>query len=792
MQKLRLAALIGALLIASLQIIPCKADPELIWQPSFETEGMESTIADKLTRWKRWGFINKSGNFVIAPKYDLVKSFEDGSTTVGIGDHYFKLDKSGAIISPDMTRIEVIKQANEKRWARDAKEKAKNEQRPKYAGDIFDSTGTKRLGPASLFKIGNFSEGMAVCTEPPHKAEDCYGTGMNRTGYINEKGWMKIPQRFFRAEDFHDGFAHVERTEVNGLSAGYVNSSGALLGGHFYNCAWDFINGMAIVRTLDKNEENEEWGFLSRSGNELMGHWTNVSQFSSKIAGVRDVAGLWGFVDKDGKKVLPNLYKNVHYEFNEGLTFVQTENGYGYVDENGQIVIAPKFADVGNFSNGLAPAAVAPSDSEKMTQLSTLQNWRCEFINRSGEKIGGQYFAARHFSEGLAAVRTGLKWGFIDQAGTLVISANFDDARSFSNGLAAVLVGDRWGFIDRTGNFKIQPKFLLKGFNSQYKYCPHQFLEGVVLADAPDYFWRFYDEDGKEALHLPVSLPMSYDSGTGDFADGLAAVQGKSFGQFGYIDRTGKFQIPPKLESAKNFSEEIAAVSVRSDKRPLKDLEHYTPSPYCADPSTKKFGFIDKNGTFLGQPEFDEVRSFHEGFAAVALGKYVLLSEGPANTLRISKKPPGPKLQAKWGFIDRSGQRAIDFQFDAAKDFSEGLAPVLLKTKWGFINRGGKLEIEPQFEFASPFSNDLAVVSINGRFGFIDHRGAFVIPPKYSLAGSFSQDRALIINLLDSQTHVSTKDHINSEPIESNDDMLKFLIEHVTPPDADEWAGFDH
>jgi hypothetical protein len=53
------------------------------------------------------------------------------------------------------------------------------------------------------------------------------------------------------------------------------------------------------------------------------------------------------------------------------------------------------------------------------------------------------------FSEGLARVQVGEKWGFIDKTGNLVIQPQFDEASEFSEGLARVRIGDKWGFVSR-------------------------------------------------------------------------------------------------------------------------------------------------------------------------------------------------------------------------------------------------------------------------------------------------------------------------------------------------------
>ena len=51
------------------------------------------------------------------------------------------------------------------------------------------------------------------------------------------------------------------------------------------------------------------------------------------------------------------------------------------------------------------------------------------------------------------------KWGYINQAGSLVIPTRFDDARNFEQGLAAVQVKGEWGFINKQGEYVIEPQF---------------------------------------------------------------------------------------------------------------------------------------------------------------------------------------------------------------------------------------------------------------------------------------------------------------------------------------------
>jgi hypothetical protein len=79
------------------------------------------------------------------------------------------------------------------------------------------------------------------------------------------------------------------------------------------------------------------------------------------------------------------------------------------------------------------------------------------FINRQGEVVVPLAITdddpPPQFSEGLAPVMVGGKFGFSDPTGKPAIPASFSEARNFAEGLAPVGVGRKTGYIDKTGKF---------------------------------------------------------------------------------------------------------------------------------------------------------------------------------------------------------------------------------------------------------------------------------------------------------------------------------------------------
>lgn len=97
--------------------------------------------------------------------------------------------------------------------------------------------------------------------------------------------------------------------------------------------------------------------------------------------------------------------------------------------------------------------------------------------------------------------------------------------------------------------------------------------------------------------------------------------------------------------------------------------------------------------------------------------KYTFKSEYPENEFKIYNQ------KGNWGYIDKDENVVIDFVYEDAFPFSEGLAVVQLNGKKGFIDRHGKSIIDFQFDSASYFKNGKSTVSKNGEKFEIDKLG---------------------------------------------------------------------
>lgn len=107
--------------------------------------------------------------------------------------------------------------------------------------------------------------------------------------------------------------------------------------------------------------------------------------------------------------------------------------------------------------------------------------------------IPPMYVDAMPFSEGLAAVKKGEKWGFIDVNNQPIIPFRFDDVRSFRMGLSIAREGEWYGVINQKGQWVIPPRY--------YDLTPYK-LEGksYFISRNQSFFQGIIDLEGNVVL----------------------------------------------------------------------------------------------------------------------------------------------------------------------------------------------------------------------------------------------------------------------------------------------------
>ena len=172
-------------------------------------------------------------------------------------------------------------------------------------------------------------------------------------------------------------------------------------------------------------------------------------------------------------------------------------------------------------------------------------------------------------------------------------------------------------------------------------------------------------------------------------------------------------------------------------------------------------GFIDKDGKVVIQAKYSYVRDFKEGIVFCANGSTGYIIDKTGAVLATLKNIYGTAgeyseglLQIankdnKKGYVDKNGKVVIDFQYDTAEEFSEGLAQVSKDGKYGFIDKQGKTVIDfiysTGFNQFVGFHNGYAAVKKDKKVGMIDKKGNTVINFEYDELSGYTEEGGLIL-----------------------------------------------
>ena len=307
----------------------------------------------------------------------------------------------------------------------------------------------------------------------------------------------------------------------------------------------------------------------------------------------------YGYVDRRGHLAIPLKYQGA-YSFQDGLAAVLDSDKWQFIDTDGRIIFKTPAGtnDFGHFSDGLVAVHVGGK-----VGFQRVDGGEWYYVDAHGNCAFARKFTAAYdsplhaFSEGLAGVRTGEKWGIIDRAGSEIVPPRYEMILPFTNGMAAVKEKGKWGFIDKDGHVAIPILF-----NSASPFS--EGLTGVNMGKG----LVFIDKSGAPVLQVSESPSLM-----GSFSEGLAAIllpeegpvrlgfqcvecqtdlSGLSYGDkcrhcgavieprvmWGYVDHAGKRIVPPRFSAAFPFKNHLAAVRQGEE-------------------ADARWGFIDRNGT---------------------------------------------------------------------------------------------------------------------------------------------------------------------------------------------------
>jgi len=330
--------------------------------------------------------------------------------------------------------------------------------------------------------------------------------------------------------------------------------------------------------------------------------------------------------------------------FAQNLYPINDKSGGGYIDKNGEIVIAQNFGFTFNFSGNYA--------------IAQNKNLKYGVIDKKGKTIiGFNYDELLNLSEDFVIYRKNDKFGFIDIKNNKIEEPVFEKMKGFKEGKCAVQKDGKWGFINKEGKIVIEPKY----------FSVSDFNEGLSAFSFSEHTTDGYMNKKGEVI---IEFKDNKLEPRG-FREGLAPVIKRNEKSCSYINKKGKTILDNKKLSPINlycgsFYEGLTVFYI--DQNPRKITT----------------GFIDKKGNIKYSKTFDISEDVSEG-------EFSAFDDFNSGMAQFT-------LDYKTGFINRKFKPVIPQIYEFARDFRGDLAYVKFENKEGFINKKGKWVWEKERE----------------------------------------------------------------------------------------------
>lgn len=315
----------------------------------------------------------------------------------------------------------------------------------------------------------------------------------------------------------------------------------------------------------------------------------------------------------------------------------------------------------------------------------------CCFMDKNGRILNERsYYDATIFHDDLAwIVEPGGPPVAIDKKGAQVFKfPQADQVFAFHEGVAVFKNAEGLcGLVDKKGKVVVNPI---------WKDSAPMVVNGMIAFKNDDNKWALADIQGKTITGFFDEIGSEYmvEAFLSNYVQALSEgrIPVKSADKWGVIDKKGTYIINPQFDD------------ITLD------------GPNYLFKKARSFGWCDKDGQYIINPQFDATFPFN--------GQKITAAEDK---------------NGDWGFIDTEGKWVINPQFrDAMPFIACGIAPAKDKDSrdWGAIDKTGKWVINPQFSFIRDFGIDdrFLVSDQSNKFGVIDASGKYIVSPTFVTA----------------------------------------------------------
>lgn len=421
------------------------------------------------------------------------------------------------------------------------------------------------------------------------------------------------------------------------------------------------------------------------------------------------------------------------------------ENKWGVIDEAGNTVIDPSYAEMivipnskndvflctydVNYEDGTYKTKALNSKNEEILkeydQVEALQNkdqnnnlwYESNVIKvQKEEKYGmidlsGKELLSCEYDEitALEGIKNALKinkdgkYGIVDNEGKIMLKPEYEDIKALGKdnkaGFIVKVIDGKYGIVDFSGNFILEAKYdeITNVYGSDLYVVKQAGKQILVKKDGTEVLSNGIDEIA--AILKNPENGVIYKKGT---QYGVMKQTGEVIIEASYEElkeaksgmlmakKDGKYGV---IDLEKNIKVEFKYTSISYNEKAdlyIAENEDFNNEIIDSNYEIKQTGILmdlDDERGYLELRQNEETKYYNFKFEEKNVTEIFT-----SDTLFLSKK------DGKYGFVDKNGKVVVDYIYDdATKQNSYGYAGVKKDGKWGAINNKGNLIQEPTY-----------------------------------------------------------------------------------------------
>lgn len=381
--------------------------------------------------------------------------------------------------------------------------------------------------------------------------------------------------------------------------------------------------------------------------------------------------GKYGVINSKGARLIKEEYDNIvgdgfytsneKYEFSGYIVSNKTNQGYryGYIDYKHKKILEVEYNSIDRILENV--------DTNEIFLLAS-KNGQFGIVKNNKVLINYAYQGIEYDKDNkLFELQRSGKYGVADYNGKEIIPVEYIDIEIKGRYIKTLKSDDTEPIYYNVYGEKIE--------NTKYTYMLDTENENYYITIDNDGFYGIINKDNNELIENKYNyLEYLY----GDYF-----IAAKEDGYLGVINTTDEVLVEFKYEVLQKIegTNVLEAKVLKENKSELysKDLEKVYSSNNAS--IYKSDNYI--TAYHMLEPEYFDFNGKKLENKDIFINNQILSS----------------KLDDKWGFIDRSGNVIIDYQYDAVTEFNDaGFAGICKDNKWGIIDTSGNILQEPIYK----------------------------------------------------------------------------------------------